>query len=75
MQRITSRIIKSNNVKLHGKYQIGSSQNFQCSAAQSKTILTSPQVKIVESHPEYAVIEFVCSCGEKTTVRCEYDGN
>jgi len=29
------------------------------------------QVRIVERHDEYAVLEVTCSCGSKLYVRCE----
>ncbi|MHC4748205.1 MAG: hypothetical protein ACYS18_12960, partial [Planctomycetota bacterium] len=36
------------------------------------TTSVQPQARILESRPDFAVIEITCSCGKKTNLRCEY---
>ena len=76
MSKKTKRILKKDNVKLEGRFHLdlaqdGSAKNGlkQRSAASS-----APQARIVESNPEFAVIEVICSCGTGTLLRCEYAG-
>jgi hypothetical protein len=76
MTKKAKRILKKDNVKLEGRFHLdlakaGSSRDGpkQRSAASS-----APQARIVESHPEFAVIEVICSCGTGTLLRCEYAG-
>ena len=76
MIRTTGRILKSENVQVEGQYRLEASQ-----AGSSKAGVLPPgahavprQARIVENHPQYAIIEVTCSCGGKTLLRCEYAG-
>jgi hypothetical protein len=72
----SGRILKSEHVQLEGQYRLDVSQ-----AGLSKAGVlpaggegVAKQARIVESHPQYAIIEVTCSCGGKTLLRCEYAG-
>ncbi len=76
MKETAGRILKGDNVKFEGQLQLGA-----CRASAGVTQGLSggknaasavPQARIVEEHDEFAVIEITCSCGTKTSVRCEY---
>lgn len=67
-------ILKSKDVRLEGRFSLDASQTVTDSKNKTNTASTAPQVRIVENHPEFAVIEITCSCGAKTHVRCEYTG-
>ncbi len=66
------RILKSNEVKIEGRFRLNTDQAGRCLPQQGNTISASPDVRILEQHPEYAVIEITCVCGGKTCVKCEY---
>jgi hypothetical protein len=65
-------ILKSEDVKIEGRFQLMAEQMEQNLSQQGNTVSTSPEVRIVEKHSEYAVIEITCACGRKTCLRCEY---
>lgn len=66
------RILRGKNVKLAGSIRLDVNQTMPCAAGDKHRIVASPQVRIVENHPEYAIIELTCGCGAKTSVRCDY---
>jgi hypothetical protein len=70
----TGRIIKGSEVKLEGTYRLGGAQAGVQSAAPRERVVPSAavQARIIESQPQYAIIEVTCSCGTKTQIRCEY---
>ena len=66
--------MKGKDVKLVGVFTLDITQSETSKSTQTSTALVEPQVNIVENHSEYAVIEVVCSCGTKMSLRCEYAG-
>ena len=72
MGKATGRILKSNDVKLEGQIRLDVRQTVPNSANGKNAASFTPQVCIVENHPEFAVIEVTCGCGAKTHIRCEY---
>ena len=76
MPRTSGRILKSKDVELEGQYLLDITQ-IKCAAGEPKkhtAASVTPQVRIIETHPEYAVMEVTCSCGTKMSVKCEYAG-
>jgi hypothetical protein len=74
MIKTVGRIIKSKDIKLEGRFlldvaNLGSDLPMPQAAAS-----TTPQVRVLESHPQYAVIEVTCSCGRKMSLKCDYAG-
>jgi hypothetical protein len=69
-----AHILRSNEVTLDAPYQLDISlvQGHQDSSCQ---VIDSEQVRIVESTPQYTLIEVACPCGQKTTLRCEHGGH
>ncbi|MHC4322663.1 MAG: hypothetical protein ACYSUX_00150 [Planctomycetota bacterium] len=68
------RIIKSSDVKLEGQFHLGLTKDGSGLPKQQVKASTAPQVRILENHPEYAVVEVTCCCGTKMSVKCEYAG-
>ena len=73
MAKSTGHILKSNNVKLEGQIQLDGAQ-IAAVPSRGKDASSAAQACIVESHPEFAVIEITCCCGTKTLLKCEYVG-
>lgn len=69
MAKAAGHILKGDDVKLKGRFRLQSSPGPQ---RVEDTSSPAPQVHIVQSQPEFAVIEVTCSCGTKTSLRCEY---
>lgn len=64
--------MKGTDVELQGRFHLNLGRT-QTSAPNSPGApAAAPHVCIVENCPEFAVIEFACSCGRKTQVKCEY---
>jgi len=74
MSRAGRSILKADMVRLEGRYHLGIEKTSQSLAKEKNAASAIPQARIVESHPEFAVIEIICSCGAKTCLRCEYGG-
>jgi len=74
MKKTAGRVLKSNDVKLEGQLHLDIGQIAAAQTKEKNVAPATPQVSIVESHPEFAVIEITCSCGTKTYLRCEYAG-
>ena len=67
-----SKIIKASDVKVEGKFTLDIEQVEQDLPKQASTDLVEPQVRILQSEPEFSVIEIICSCGESLKLKCEY---
>lgn len=64
-------ILRSNQVKLEGRCEVGRIVS-GVSGIQETPAQQAEQVRVVEQHDTYAVLEVTCSCGNKLHVRCEY---
>lgn len=73
MRKAAGRILKNRNVKIQGRFRLDAGQTPQSSGRKETGAASSPhQVRIVEKHPDFAVVEVTCPCGKKTDIRCEY---
>ncbi len=72
MEKAAGHILKSNNVKLEGRFRLDVGQGVPNSANEKNITLAPAQVCILENHPEFAVMEVTCGCGTKTCIKCEY---
>ena len=72
MEKTAGHILKSEEVELQGQFRLDVEQVAPEPAKQKLTASATPQVRIVENHSEFAVIEITCSCGTKSYLRCEY---
>ena len=76
MGKVSGRILKSDDVKLEGQFHLGLARGASGGGGpqNSTNVLAAPQARVMENHPEYAVIEVTCTCGTSTRLRCEYAG-
>lgn len=74
METTSSKIIKGCDVKLEGRFTLDIIQPRPDLLKQPGATLVEPQVSIVESKPEFAIVEISCSCGTRMYLRCEYAG-
>ncbi len=74
MATAAGRILKSDEVKLEGRFLLDAAQAGLDSPKQQVAASSVPQVRILENHEQYAVIEIICSCGTRTSLKCEYAG-
>jgi len=74
MIETSRRILKSGDVDLDGQYRLDlAPEDLDAGEpAHAGVVAATPQARIVESHPEHAVVEVTCSCGAKVYVKCEY---
>jgi hypothetical protein len=74
MQKTAGHILKGEEVKLEGQFHLDVAQAGTTVARpnENRTAHATPQVRIVQNHPEFAVIEVTCSCGTKMNLKCEY---
>jgi hypothetical protein len=72
MVKTTGRILKSENIKLEGRFHLDIAQAGSCLPKRTIAAASEPKVRMLENHPDYAIIEVTCSCGSKISVKCEY---
>jgi len=72
MGRKLARILKADNVKLEGQFRLGADRAGPVLSKERNMGSGTPQVHIVEKNTEFAIIEIICSCGTRTSLRCEY---
>ena len=74
MIRTAGWIIKSKDVKLKGRFLLDVTKVGLDSTKQQVAALSEPKVRVLEIHPQYAVIEVTCGCGTKMSLKCDYAG-
>lgn len=74
MQKAMGHILKGDEVKLEGRLCLDAARAEPNLSKGGSPASAAQQVRIVENHPEFAVIEVTCSCGKRTYLRCEYAG-
>lgn len=74
MSEATGRILKGDDVKLEGRFHLDVARAERSLPRKGNTASDHVRVRIVEKHPDFAVIEMTCSCGTKTYLKCEYAG-
>jgi hypothetical protein len=77
MDKVLGHILRSDEVKLEGQVRLQTKQSLRSGGIESGSLSSAMQsatAVIVENHPEFAVIEITCCCGEKMYLRCEYAG-
>jgi len=71
MRRKVIRVLKKEHVRVGESVKLGG----ETAVADSPAVpggSVAQQARIVESNNEYAIIEIICSCGQKTHVQCNY---
>ena len=75
MKKFSTRILKSDDFVLEGTFLLGLTPGRLGSIAGGPKTLVQPKVRIIESKPDFVLLEVTCSCGTPTTIKCEYAGN
>lgn len=75
MEKVAAHVLKSDDVKLEGQFHLDVPQAKPGLHKGKSVASATSNVRIVENHPEFAVIEIICPCGTKTYLRCEYADN
>jgi hypothetical protein len=73
MTLTAGRILRSNNVKLSGAYQLDIAQGAsRAKLARQPAGPLTPKVRIAENRKDFAIIEVSCGCGEIIRIKCNY---
>lgn len=72
MGKTVKRILKSGDIELNGKFHLDTGLTSQNNSNPHSINAGASNVKIVENSDEFAVLEFTCSCGLKTLIKCQY---
>jgi len=72
MIKNAGQVLKSDEVRLEGQFHLNTAQAQMNKSQQKNSVLSAPQVRILENNPEYAVISIICTCGTEMSVRCDY---
>ncbi len=77
METTTGRVLKKENFKIEGQMHINLAQPQPAAAKNinNKDIAAPadmPQACIVDSQPDFVIIEITCGCGTKTLLKCQY---
>jgi len=73
MQNTEPNILKSNEVKVEGQFYLDAGSTGAPPQQQANAAVAASQVRILENHPEYALLELTCTCGNKSHIRCQYE--
>ena len=65
------RILRGSEIEIEGHYDLGSVQTGTKATAGEPSEAGS-EVRVVESGDQYTVLEFTCSCGKTSHIRCEH---
>jgi len=69
-------VLRASEVQFQGPVQLGlDSTTAPATATAPETVGCAPEqarARIVENHPDFALVELTCPCGRTTYVRCEY---
>ncbi len=76
MGKVAGQVLKAGNVTMEGQFRLDLDQQPRPAAASGPSpttaVAAAPQARVIETCPEYAVIEVVCACGQKTLVKCGF---
>lgn len=75
MRKNQANLLKSNEVKVEGQFHLDAGVTPAPPQKQANPTLVAPQVRILEDHPEYALLELTCTCGNKSHIRCQYEAS
>ncbi len=65
-------ILKAHEVEVSGFYSMATGKASCPAAPDAPGVEGAPQAKIIEQHPQYAILEVTCACGQSLQVKCDY---
>jgi hypothetical protein len=66
-------VLKANEVRFDGQFHLGLSPEALAPCDKRPGGSVPPRIRVAENHPDYAIVEVICSCGKTTYVRCDYN--
>ncbi len=72
MTKTIRHILKADEVNLDAPLRLSLDPAATPSCQASRSASPASSVRIVQNHPDYAVIEVTCACGRTTSIRCDY---
>jgi hypothetical protein len=72
MPKTIRHILKASEVRLEAPLRLSLDPAAAPSCEASRSASAASSVRIVQNHPDYAVIEVTCACGRTTSIRCDY---
>ncbi len=72
MGKTAGHILRGDDIKVEGKFQLGTTQSGTGSLQAAVVHSVEPGASVIETNSEFTIIEVICSCGTKTSVKCEY---
>ncbi|MCF7972272.1 MAG: hypothetical protein K9N55_00495 [Phycisphaerae bacterium] len=66
------RVLKADEVEVSGTYSLATGLSTRPGQQDTTEVLGTPQARIMEQHPQYAVLEITCACGHTMQVKCDY---
>jgi len=72
MFKTARRILKADEVAFRDPFHLDLHPAALPAGPEPRSASTGPSARIVQTHPQYAIIEVTCPCGKMTYVRCEY---
>jgi len=72
MEKTHGCVLKADHVNIQGTVRLDAGRAPQKQNSAAGSVVSTPQVGIIEKKGDFAVIEVTCSCGTKTRIRCEY---
>lgn len=69
---MTRHVLKNNEVQFGGSFHLDVNAGAADKTVECRPNPTTPNVRIVKTGCEFALVEVACSCGQVTLVRCEY---
>jgi hypothetical protein len=72
MTQTINRVLKSDEVEIDGSCHLDIGRPVSPTQPSKNNNSVAAKVRILDNTNEYALIEFICSCGKKTIARCEY---
>jgi len=72
MAKTIRHILKAAEVRVDAPLRLSLDPAATPSCETSRSAAAASSVRIVQNHPDYAVIEVTCSCGRTTSIRCDY---
>ena len=72
MPKTTRHVLKADEVALEGPLRLGLGPTTAPAGSAPRPASAAATVRVIQNHPDYAVIEVICPCGRVTEIRCEY---
>jgi hypothetical protein len=70
--KFVNRVLKASEVEVSGTYSLATGSSSSATSPGTTSTQGPAQARIVEQHPQYALLEITCACGNTMQVKCDY---